>query len=391
MGQIGAFAGDTHLARIDLGQIEQVVQQTQHHASGIGDHLEVLALLGLELARQRQFGETDHAIHRRADFVAHIGEEGGLGLGSAFGGILGFDEFGFEPLGLVDVAQRGDDFLGRTGRRIAHQAAIRLEPVEFVGFDQAARTECELDAVDLAPAEAVETLLDPVVVLFVEARDQLRSDEQLRIDSEHLARRWRGVDAGPVEREPDHRIGGVVGEQRQLFFAPGELGLRGYPRGDVADDADISRYASARIANGAEDDMRPRNRAVLVDPADLVVRTVVERGRSPPFVAQARRVGRMQRRRPAPVFPFAVGEPGKRLPLLVDINDLSGRIGLEDADRRGFRKPPEARFAFGQRLRLLDTFGNVVERSDAASEAPLAIKERFDRDLDMADFPAREA
>ena len=43
-----------------------------------GDGLGVLALVGVELGVEQQLGHADHAVHRRADLVAHVGQELGL-------------------------------------------------------------------------------------------------------------------------------------------------------------------------------------------------------------------------------------------------------------------------------------------------------------------------
>ena len=47
--------------------------------------LGIFPLFGIELGVQKQIGHAQHAVHRRADFVAHVGQE--LALGTA--GLLG--------------------------------------------------------------------------------------------------------------------------------------------------------------------------------------------------------------------------------------------------------------------------------------------------------------
>ena len=63
--------------------------------------LEVLALAGIELGIQHELGHADHAVHRRANLVAHVGEEFALG---PIGGLGGF------PRGIQvgDQAEPGD-------------------------------------------------------------------------------------------------------------------------------------------------------------------------------------------------------------------------------------------------------------------------------------------
>ena len=49
------------------------------------DGLRQLLLLGVEPRRHQQLRQADHAAHRRADLVAHVGEELALGAGGALG------------------------------------------------------------------------------------------------------------------------------------------------------------------------------------------------------------------------------------------------------------------------------------------------------------------
>ena len=49
--------------------------------------LQILALLGVEVGIERQLGHAEDAVHGRADFVAHVGQEIALGLVGGYGGI----------------------------------------------------------------------------------------------------------------------------------------------------------------------------------------------------------------------------------------------------------------------------------------------------------------
>ena len=85
VAQVEVDGVQLELARLDLGEVEDVVDHRQQRVGRLLDHLQVLALLGVELGLQRQLGHADHAVHRRADLVAHVGEE--LALGAV--GLLG--------------------------------------------------------------------------------------------------------------------------------------------------------------------------------------------------------------------------------------------------------------------------------------------------------------
>ena len=93
----------------------------------------------------------------------------------------------------------------------------------------------------------------------------------------------------------------------------------------------------------------------------------------------------MKSGRPTSVLPFAVREAGQRLPLLVDVNHLTVRIGLKNADRGCLGKAAETRFAFRQGGRLLHRLGHVGQGTDPAHETSLGIELRLDSDLDIPD------
>ncbi|OEZ48764.1 hypothetical protein DUGA6_63190 [Duganella sp. HH105] len=81
---------DGQLAGLDLGKIQDVVDDDQQVLARALDHAGVVALLFGQARGQQQFGHAEHAVHRRADFVAHGGEEGALRLAGGLGGVLGF-------------------------------------------------------------------------------------------------------------------------------------------------------------------------------------------------------------------------------------------------------------------------------------------------------------
>ena len=58
--------------RLDLGEIQNVVDHTQERFRRGLDGQEVVALLRAEVGIQRQLCHPDDAVHRRADFVAHV-------------------------------------------------------------------------------------------------------------------------------------------------------------------------------------------------------------------------------------------------------------------------------------------------------------------------------
>ena len=57
------------------------------------------------VAATKHFGEAKNRVHRRADFVAHAGEEFALGPIGRFGGVLGIAELDVLLFELADVVK----------------------------------------------------------------------------------------------------------------------------------------------------------------------------------------------------------------------------------------------------------------------------------------------
>ena len=94
---------DVHLARLDLGQVEDVVDQLEQVGAGAVDRLGELHLLGGEVAVGvvgQQLGQDQQAVERRAQLVRHVGQELGLvarGQRELLGPLLQ------RPAGLLDL------------------------------------------------------------------------------------------------------------------------------------------------------------------------------------------------------------------------------------------------------------------------------------------------
>ena len=67
------------LARLDLGEVEDVVDDRQQRLAARAHGLGVAPLLLVQLGVQQQPGHADDAVHGRADLVAHVGQELALG------------------------------------------------------------------------------------------------------------------------------------------------------------------------------------------------------------------------------------------------------------------------------------------------------------------------
>jgi hypothetical protein len=97
-------------ARFDFRKVENVANQRQQRLSGLPDSLHIGALFGFELCFQQQARHPEHAIHRRADFMAHGSEEAGLGTACRFSFVASLGERILQFFSLGDVAADALDF-----------------------------------------------------------------------------------------------------------------------------------------------------------------------------------------------------------------------------------------------------------------------------------------
>ncbi|MNU89793.1 hypothetical protein D3C71_796430 [compost metagenome] len=87
LAQVEGDMFEHQLARLDLGKVEDVVDDAQQAFAGAVHRVHETLLLGAQFRALQQFRHAQHAIHRRADLVAHLGQEfrlgavGGVGLG----------------------------------------------------------------------------------------------------------------------------------------------------------------------------------------------------------------------------------------------------------------------------------------------------------------------
>ena len=65
--------------RFDLGQVEHIVDDRQQRPASDADSAHQLAGIGGQMRFFEQIRDADDRIHRRAQFMAHVGKEGALG------------------------------------------------------------------------------------------------------------------------------------------------------------------------------------------------------------------------------------------------------------------------------------------------------------------------
>ena len=75
LAQVERLRLDVHAPGLDLREVEDVVDDGEQRVAGLADGADVVALLGVERRVEQQAAHADHRVHRRADLVAHGGEE----------------------------------------------------------------------------------------------------------------------------------------------------------------------------------------------------------------------------------------------------------------------------------------------------------------------------
>lgn len=78
-------SGQLHAAGVQVGEVEQAVDELDQGLASLGHLLQTAALLAGQPALQHELGEAEHRVHGCADLVADIGQEVGLGPGRRFG------------------------------------------------------------------------------------------------------------------------------------------------------------------------------------------------------------------------------------------------------------------------------------------------------------------
>ena len=125
-------------AGLDLGEVEDVVDDGQQRLAALADGLGGLALLGREGRIQQQARHADDAIHGRADLVAHHREKLALGDVGLLRGLLGHTQQLGLTLALGDVelqAHVAGALAAFIGQRLDFQFDPDLPAVLRVGED----------------------------------------------------------------------------------------------------------------------------------------------------------------------------------------------------------------------------------------------------------------
>ena len=195
-------------------------------------HPEVLALLGGELGVERQLGHADDAVHRRADLVAHVGQELALGPAGGLGGLLGPHQLPLHLLPLGDVREVDDGPLdlpvaaaegvrgvfGREGRPVPPPEDLVIHPAPLPGpegpVDRAVFRGVGRAVGTGVVDQRVDVLAEHVVGPVAEHLRGRPVDEGAaasRVDRRRCPRRTIRAEPGPLLRLPQGGLGPPLG------------------------------------------------------------------------------------------------------------------------------------------------------------------------------------
>jgi hypothetical protein len=147
---------------LDLGKVENVVDDAQQMLACVADLVQAGGLLFGDAIALHQVGQPGNGVERRADFVAHVGEEGTLRPCCRFGDLLGLSQLAgaqadqFFKMEAVAVEFFGIPLL--VGNVFLDGQVVGDLPIGLADGRENARLH-----VDLAVLPAVDELSRPVV------------------------------------------------------------------------------------------------------------------------------------------------------------------------------------------------------------------------------------
>ena len=150
VGQRQVVDDQFHLARFDLGQVQDVVDQPQQVAAGVVDDARRFDLLVVQVAGVvvgQAARQDQQAVQRRAQLVRHVGQEIGLvlaGAGQFLGLVFGVQLQVFEHLALPVQA------VGLVAQLLVRRLQLlRLHPQFLFGHGQPLRLLFQLQRLDV--------------------------------------------------------------------------------------------------------------------------------------------------------------------------------------------------------------------------------------------------
>ena len=253
--ELEAMQVELQLAGLDLRIVEDVVEQAEQRLRRAVSLLHIVQLARIELGGLDQLKHAEHRVHRRADLVAHVGQEGALGRTGGVGLLLGLAQarLQFELGG--DVAVDPGDLqrvalgialdLG-TGLDVQH-LAIRPEDPEDRVIDRLTGH----GGLQLGLGSLEILGVDPLTPVRVGQQPALAQSCRLVVELEHARIPVQAiVRQGPA---PDAQLRDFGGQQQLVTYRQG-LAAQRQLLGQIGDDADQAPPAGGlHGANGELD------------------------------------------------------------------------------------------------------------------------------------------
>ena len=109
VGQIHPLNVQIHLVGLKLGQVQDIIDNSQKRLPRRDDRFDQMVLIGIQIGFLQQFGHADHTVERGAQFVAHGCKKLGFGMCCGLRLLLGKGQFFGMCYGLGHVAFNGDE------------------------------------------------------------------------------------------------------------------------------------------------------------------------------------------------------------------------------------------------------------------------------------------
>ena len=244
---------------LQLGGIEDVVEQAQQRVGGVVHGAQVARLLWRQRRALQQLGKADDGVHRGADFVAHIGQEHALGLGGVLGAVARFHQLALHALARGEVAGQLDD-LPRFAVGVEDGVVSGLDPyLAAVGAQAAELATVELAALQRGPEVAVGL----AVGLFRPAQPAVMlAAQRVQPVTHQLQEVVVGVQDVAVQVELQHRHGLADGGHHACVLGGARLAV-----GDVHDHAVYPLRAVVHVVHTTGAFRYPALAAIAVEDA----------------------------------------------------------------------------------------------------------------------------
>ena len=310
---------ELELTGLDLGQIEEIVDEDEEVRAGAAEQAHVLALLVVQLRLPEDVRDAEDGVEGSPDLVAHVGEEIGLGATGLLRGLLGDPQRVFGLLALDELAELAAEGLDDVDEVLVLGDGARGEDLDHaedgVVDDDGAREGGEDPVLPrgLAPVEhgRVREGLCPqgLAGLPDAAEEPLAAPEQGRLRDAHRGVEARRV-AAPGRRAAEARV--VRRLEPDRGDLPAEVGA------EREDEAGSGILHGLRVGEDLRDRLLRRRPPLLAAPLG----DVPEQGCHEAALADDDGAERHLQRDLAAVLPPAL-----------DLDSLDGVVGLGDRRR----------------------------------------------------------